>query len=141
MHGELSFANAFAGCFDESSRTESRFEDENGVAAAGFGFDQLARGFAANFFVRGPEKNNLFLELDAGFLKSFEREKGLGNASFHIESAGAIGFTILDVKRHFGELAAGIDGVVVAEDKELRLRARRCSGATQHATDRHDASV
>ena len=88
---------------------------------ARFFFNQFARGFAADLFVGSPQKNQAFLHRGLQFANGFEREERLNDAGFHVERAGAVGFPAGNAKRHFGESAGGIDGVVVAEDEELRF--------------------
>ena len=63
-----------------------------------------------------------------GILQSFEGKEGLDNSCFHIEDAGAVGFARAHAKGHFDEGADRIDGVIVAEDKKLRLCARGARG-------------
>lgn len=57
VHNDFRFADAFARGFEQAFRAERRLEDEHRVTAAGFGFDQLARRGAADFFVGGPEED------------------------------------------------------------------------------------
>ena len=60
MDDEFGFADAFARGFQQAAGAEGRFEHEDGVAAAGFGFDKFAGGIAADFFVGGPEEDDAF---------------------------------------------------------------------------------
>jgi len=57
VNDDFGFADAFASCLDEAARAEGRFENKDGITAAGFGFEQLSRGVAADLFVGGPEKD------------------------------------------------------------------------------------
>ena len=55
---EFGFADAFAGGLEQAARPERRFEHEDGVAAACFGFDEFPRGFAADLFVGRPKEDD-----------------------------------------------------------------------------------
>jgi len=119
VNDEFSFAYAFAGSLEEAFWAEGRFEDEDGVAAASFRFDESSRGVAPDLFVGSPKKKQTIAKMYLCSLKSFESEEGLDDAGFHIKYAGAIGFSGGDAERHFAESAGGIDRVVVAENEIL----------------------
>ena len=51
---ELDLAHAFASCLDQALRSERGLQYENGIAAAGFGFDEFAREIATDLFVGSP---------------------------------------------------------------------------------------
>ena len=121
MDDDFGFADAFALGFERAAGAVGRLEHEDGVAAAGFGFDQFAGGFAADFFVGGPEEDDAFARLFAGgqFLQGLRGEEGLDDAGFHVEGAGAVGFAGGDAEGHFSQRAGDVDGVVVAEDQKL----------------------
>jgi hypothetical protein len=123
VNDDFGFADAFAGGLDEAAGTEGGFENEDGVAAAGFGFEEFSRGIAADFFVGGPEKDEALTKRDLRFLERFQREQRLDDTRFHIKNAWTVGFVCGDAEGHFGERAGGVDGVVVAEDEKL------CGGA------------
>jgi len=118
---ELGFPDAFALGFESAAWAEGWLEHEDGVAAASFGLDQLAGGFAADFFVGGPEKDDAFVRLIFGgqALQSLCGEQSLDDAGFHVEGAGAVGFAAGNAEGHFAQRATGVDGVVVAEDEKL----------------------
>lgn len=122
MNDDFGFADAFASSLEQTFWAERRLEDENGVAAASFGFDELAGGVAADFFVGGPEKNEAMTKRRERALDRFESEEGLDEAGFHVEDAWAVGFGAHNAKRHFLKGAGGIDRVVVAEDEILARR-------------------
>ena len=63
---EFGFADAFARGLEHALWAEGGFEDEDGVAATGFEFDEFAGGVAADFFVGGPEEDDAFAWLKAG---------------------------------------------------------------------------
>ncbi len=56
MNDDFGFADAFAGSFYQTTWTERRFENEDGITTAGFRFDEDAGSLAANLFVRSPHK-------------------------------------------------------------------------------------
>jgi len=99
---EFGLAYTFASGFNQTLRSEGRLKYKDGIAAAGFCFDEFPRGIAANLFVRGPEKNQTAAERSFCLLQSFESEEGLHQASLHIEDAGAIGFSAGDTEGHLG---------------------------------------
>ena len=66
LNEQFGFANSFTRGLQQPARTEGRLEDKDGIAAARFGLDELARGFAADFFVRGPQEDDLFLQPKLG---------------------------------------------------------------------------
>src|SRR5205807_988475 len=101
-----------------------RLEDKDGVAATGFGFDELAGGVAADFLVGRPEENDALAEWSFSLLQGLEREERLHDSGFHIERAGTVSSCRGDAKGHFREGAGGVDGVIVAEDEELSGCAR-----------------
>ena len=105
--------------------TERGFEDKDGIATAGFGFDEFTRGFAADFFIRSPEKNDAFGKRNSGFRQSVEGKESLHNAALHVEDAGAVSLACFYVKRHFGQGAGRIDSVVMAEHQKLGFGPRR----------------
>ena len=57
-------------------------------------------------------------------LQSIESKESLREAGLHIEDAWAIRFSAGDAEGHFVQSAAGIDGVVVAENKVLTCGTR-----------------
>ena len=99
---EFGLAYALASGLEQSAWAKGGLKYKDGIAAAGFGFDKLARGITANLFVRGPEKNQTVAERSFCLLQSFESEEGLHQAGFHIEDAGAIGFSAGDTEGHLG---------------------------------------
>ena len=101
-------------------------KNEHGVAAQGFVLDELARRFAADFLVGGPEKNNAFLERNCRSLEGLKRKESLDDACFHVERARAEEFTRTLVDRHFRECPDGINRIVVAENEKLGFAASRC---------------
>lgn len=124
VNDEFDFAHTLARSLYQSAWTERGLENEDGVTAAGFSNDEFPRSVAANFFVGSPEKDQSPSKRCLGFLECFKSEEGLHNTGFHIENAGAVGLSGRNVEGHFGERTGGIDGVVMAEDKELAFRAR-----------------
>ena len=60
VHDNFGFADAFARGFYQAAGAEGGLQDEDGVAAAGFGFDELPGGIAADFFVGDPEEDDSF---------------------------------------------------------------------------------
>jgi hypothetical protein len=118
---EFRFADTLAGSLEQAAGAQRRLQHEDGVAATGLFFNQFARGFAADFFVGGPQKNQALLYRGLQFANGFEREERLNDAGFHVERAGAVDFSAGNAKRHFSERAGGIDRVIVAEDEELRF--------------------
>jgi hypothetical protein len=123
VDGEFGGADAFAGRFEKAPGTEGRLADKDGIAAARFGFDDFARGFAADFFVGGPQENEVLGNGEFQLLEGFEGKERLDDTGFHIEGAWAIDFAGGDAEGHAGEAAGGIDGVIVAEDEELAFGA------------------
>jgi hypothetical protein len=124
MNDEFGFAYAFASGLDEAFWAEGRFEDEDGIAATSFRFDEFSRSVAADLLVGGPEKKQAVAKRRFRLLQSFESEEGLDDAGFHIKDAGAIGFSGGDAEGHFAERAGGIDRVVVAQNEILACGAR-----------------
>jgi hypothetical protein len=57
MHDQFGFADSLARRLQQAARAEGRLEDEDGIAAARFRFEEFARGFAANLLVRSPPSN------------------------------------------------------------------------------------
>ena len=55
------------------------------------------------------------------FRRAFVGEERLDDSGFHVEDAWAVGFSGGDAEGHFFQGAAGVDGVVVAEDEELAV--------------------
>ena len=119
MDDEFGFADAFAGGLDEATWAEGGFEDEDGVATAGFRFEEFSRRVAADLFVGGPEEDEALLKRRLRLLQRFQGEKRLDDASLHVENSGTVGFAGGNAKRHFGERAGGIHSVVVTENEEL----------------------
>jgi len=128
VNNDLGLADALAGSFDETTRSKGRFENKDGVTAAGFRFDQNAGGFAADFLVGSPEEDEALGNLGLSFLQDFESKKRLDDSGLHVESAGAISFVAHEAVRHFGDSASRIDGIVMAEDEELRSGRRNRGG-------------
>ena len=128
MDHELGFPNALTRSLDQPARAEARLKDEDGVASAGFFFNELARGFAANFLVGGPEEDEPLGNGGFQFLQGFESKEGLNDTSFHVKGAGAESLSANDAEGHFGKSAGRIDRIVMAEDKELRTRRSRQGG-------------
>lgn len=122
MHNDFGFANALAGSLDQAAWTERWFENEDSVAAAGFRFDEGARGLAADLLVRSPHEYDAFGKSGLCFLQGFKRKKSLDNASLHVKGAGAIHLVTSHTVGHFDDGAGGIDGVIVAQDEKLRPR-------------------
>ena len=120
---QLGFANSFAGGFKQAAWAEGRFEDEDSVAATGFRLDNRARGLAADFFVGGPEKDEVFSGRKLQLFKQFKSEQRLDDAGFHVKGTRAEGFAARDAEGHFGESAGGIDGIVMAENQKLAAKA------------------
>jgi len=120
VNHDFGFTDALAGGLDQSARTEGRLEDEDSIAAAGIFLNELAGGFAANLFVGGPEKDETLGDGSVQLLQSLQSKERLDNAGFHVEGAGAVGFSADDAEGHLGKSAGRVDRVVVAEDKDLR---------------------
>ena len=57
MHDDFGFADGFARSFEQAARAVGGLENEDGITAAGFGFDEFAGGVAADFLVGGPQKD------------------------------------------------------------------------------------
>ena len=57
MDDEFDFTNALAGSFDHATSAERGFQNKNSIAALGFRFQNLARRFAADFFIGSPQEN------------------------------------------------------------------------------------
>ncbi len=92
MHDQFGCTDSFAGRLQQAARSEGRFEDEDGIAAARFRFEGFAGGFAADFFVGSPEKDQAFAERYFRLLKSLQCEKRLDDSSFHVKGSRAVGF-------------------------------------------------
>ena len=88
------------------------------------------RGFAADLLVGSPQENDALGNRGLRLLQGLESKKRLDNAGLHVKSAGAIGFATREAIGHFGDGAAGVDRIVVAEDEELR--SGRCNGGRPH---------
>ncbi len=114
MHDQLSFADSLARRFQQASRTEGRLEDEDGIAAARFRFEELARRFAADLFVRSPEEDDAFAKWYFCVLNRLQREKRLNDSGLHVESSRPISFAAFQPERHFGECSCRVDRIVVA---------------------------
>src|SRR5271168_3226074 len=123
MDDEFGFADAFARRLDQAAWAERRFEDEDSIAAAGFGFEELSRGVAADLFVGGPEEDEAFLNRNLGMLQSLQGKERLHDAGLHVENTRTVGFAGGDTEGHFGERAGGVDSVVMAEHQKLSRRA------------------
>src|SRR5712692_1824244 len=124
MHDQFGFTDSFAGRLQQASRTEGRLEDENGIAAARFGFEEFPRGFAADLLVRGPEADEAFAKRYFRLLKRLQREKRLNDSGLHVENSRAVSFAAFQAKRHPGECSGRVDRIVVAQEQELARRAR-----------------
>ena len=121
---EFGLAHTFAGGFQQAAGAERRLQDEDRVAALRLCLNNFPGRLAANFLVGGPQKDQALADFRARFAKRFEGEEGLHDAGLHIEGARAKGFAARDAEGHRGERAAGVDGVVMAEDEKLRFGAR-----------------
>lgn len=119
MDDEFGFAYTFASGLEQTSRTEGRLEYKNGLAAAGFCFDEFPRGIASDLLVGGAKKNQPMKERNVRLPQSFESEEGLSEPGLHIEDAGAVGFSARNTEGHFSQGAGGIDRVVVSEHEKL----------------------
>src|SRR5215472_10310903 len=93
LHDQFGFSNALARRFDQPSGTEGRLEHEDGIAAACLGFEEFARGFAADLLVRCPYENKAFGWTKLGLLKRLERKECLDDASFHVEGSRPVSFS------------------------------------------------
>src|SRR5260221_12592223 len=137
INDDLCFANAFARRFQQALRPECRLQHKDRIAALCLRFDELARTLAANLFIRGPQKDDPFLERGTAAPDRVERKQRLHDARLHIENAGAINTTRGDSKWHFGQRAGAVDRIVMAENQELRARsvsiARRASNSQMRA--------
>lgn len=119
VDGEFGLADSFARSFQEAAGTEGGFEDEDGVATARFGFKELARGFAADLFVGGPEEDEAFAQGRSCFLQCLQGVERLNDSCLHVENSGTVSFAAGDAEGHGLKRAAGINGVVVTQDQEL----------------------
>src|SRR4029077_1364256 len=90
-----------------------------GITAASFRFEKFAPRFAADLFVGCPEEDEAFAERRFALLKRLQREERLNDSGFHVEGAWAISFAAGNAEGHLSQRAAGIDGVVMAEDQQL----------------------
>src|SRR5713226_2223312 len=137
MHDQFSLADALAGRFQQAARAEGRLEDEDGVAAARFRFEESARGFAADLLVGSPKEDEASAKRHFRVLKRLQREKRLNDSGFHVKGSRAVSFAAFHSERHFGERPGGVDRIVVAQDQKLarttRLRGR-LSDAEEIAT-------
>jgi len=61
VNDNFRFADSLARGFYQAAGAVRGLQNENRIAAARFGFDEFPGGIAANFFVRGPKKNNAFV--------------------------------------------------------------------------------
>src|SRR6266403_781167 len=124
VHDNLCFSDAFARSFQQAARAERWLEHKNGVTAARFDFDEVARGLAANLFIGGPEKDDLFAKRCCALPQCVKREERLYDAGLHVERPGAVHFAGGNAKWHFRERSGGVHRVIVAEDQELSGGAR-----------------
>src|SRR6266851_8416037 len=111
MHYQFGLTDPLARRLQQAARTEGRLEDEDGVAAARFGFEEFAGGLAADFLVGSPEENEPFVEWYFGLLKRLQREKRLNDSGLHVKNSRAVGFAGGNVERHLLQRSAGIDRV------------------------------
>lgn len=123
MHDQCGLADTLARGFQQAARTIGRLENEDSIAAARLGFEELAGGFAADLFVGSPKEDEAFAKRRLCFLQCLQREKRLNDAGLHVECPRAICFTGGNAEGHFAERTAGVDGVVMTEDQELSYRA------------------
>src|ERR1700682_2662068 len=128
MHDQFGFADSLAGRFQQAARAEGRLDDENGITAARFRFEEFARGFAADLLVRSPDKDEAFAKRYFRLLKRLQREKCLNDSGLHVKSPWAVSFSAFQAERHFGECSRGVDRIVMAQDQELARRARFVEG-------------
>ena len=119
---DFQFAYALALRFAAAVVAECGFENQNGVAAAGFAFDYAAGSVAADFFVGIPQKNEFLLGSDFCALERGCGEERQDVAAFHVECGGAPGAAFGDAEGHARESAAVIDGIEMADDEELSRR-------------------
>src|ERR1700694_3840659 len=124
MHDQFGFADSLAGRFQQAARAEGRLDDENGITAARFRFEEFARGFAADLLVRSPDKDEAFAKRYFRLLKRLQREKCLNDSGLHVKSPWAVSFSAFQTERHLGDRSGGVDRIVVAQDQELARRAR-----------------
>src|SRR5258706_2364566 len=124
VRDDFCLAYALAGSFQQAARSERGLKHKNGVAAASFRFDELAGGATTDFFIGRPEENDALAQGRFILLQSFQREERLHDAGFHVEGAGAVGFSCGNAKGHFRERASGVHSVIVAEDEKLSGGAR-----------------
>src|SRR5215472_17501628 len=123
LNVQFSRTDTFAGGLHQAAGTEGRLEDEHGITAPRFGFDELAGRFAADFFVGRPKEDDLLLQVKLGLPKSLECKERLDDASLHVEDSGTVSLSPRDAERHFLQGSGGINGIVMAEHEELTLGA------------------
>lgn len=119
---KFGFADAFALGFEPSFGTEGRLKNKNGLAFAGFPFDDLARCGAADFLIGSPEEDNFMARRNFQSAESVRGSKGDDMPALHVERAGAPGAAAGDAKRHFSERPDGINGVEMSQDEKLAAR-------------------
>lgn len=120
MDDYFGFADAFAGGFDQAAWAERGLENENSVTAAGFRFDERARGLAADLFVGRPHEYDALGNSSLHFLQGFESKESLDNACLHVKGTGAVHLVTSHAIGHFDDGSGGVHGVVMAQDEELR---------------------
>jgi len=102
MDDEIGFANTFARSFEQAARAKGRLKNEDSIAATGFGFNEFSRGFAADLFVRGPEKDQTLEDFDLQLLQGFESKKGLDDTRLHVKGARTVSFAAGNTEWHSG---------------------------------------
>ena len=117
MHDQFGCTDSFAGRFQQAARSEGRFEDEDSITPECFRFEDFAGGFAADFFIGSPEKDQAFAKRYFRLLKSSQCEKCLDDSGFHVKGSRAVNFAACYAERHPGEGSGGVDRVVVAQDQ------------------------
>src|SRR6266481_4835273 len=124
MHDQFGLTDSLARRLQQAAWTEGRLEDEDGIAAARFGFEELAGSLAADFLVGSPKKDEPFAKRYFRLTKRLQGKEGLNDSGLHVKNSRAVGFAGGNAEWHLLQYPAGIDGVVMAEDKELARRAR-----------------
>src|SRR5262249_23059742 len=112
-------ADSFARSLEQTVRAEGGFQHEHRVAAPGFGLQKLTRRFAPDFFVGGPQEDDSLGQRRGEVLQRIQSKQRLDNARFHIERSRTEDSSTRAAKRHLLQCAAGVDRVVVAEQKDL----------------------
>src|SRR6202008_5052739 len=129
-HDQFGFADALARGLQQAARTERRLQNEDRVTAARFGFDELARRFAADFLVRSPHEDDALLGKAMDFMQRAKSKERLDDPGLHVESPGAIGLAARDAEWLVCQGSGRIDRVVMSQHEEgsWGLGILRCAG-------------